>query len=898
MEELLRELNKKYNLSLGYKTFSPIMKLSIGLALNYQEKVKSGFEFPFHLSFPDKQNSALWLSIALMNNYLREDFIKQPQNRVQEFNINNGDKIEIYGAIAQVDSVHGSEIVINFTDQKGFIINKSQFKYINIVDRGRSVNSFNIYKRNKKREGRNSISKLLGEQGFVNPKILQSKILVVAGRGNTGSFTNRLKQESIYNTQLSEIFNCGENLIIKPDLEDFQFIDQKESREIEKRFEYYFLKFINELYGELPGKKEAIASLIFKVKNGDYRNRKFKHVFEEIVSKCSRNSKYHDIKEKYYRGIKEELPRHLKAVVLNDIVQLEVYHGVIEEFLKRRIPVIIISNKYIEEKRILVFTENYFKTHREGLRINWDRKKIQALSKISFKQNNALDLNLWEKCLRFSKQRIIVKTTDPHPVDGLLIKLQRAVSNLEGYERLKNAYWRYFNPLVYSFKNNIGWASYHNELLARFLSVFEEIKVTLDRDLMIMFNEIIHELKTNNQSLKFFNNESIVFAQQIDLEKKTVIFPDGNFKKITPEKVDNSISSITFPGFPLNEPINNFLIDVISEYFVKDIEIFCWPNEGELTYNYILKRLRAGYFSDNIPNHWIFPNKLLIQDREDIEKELQETLSFDLKNQNGIEENNIESDEESLRKISTFKYNAYQSGNTFDSNSKVTCDIIDLERNQFIFLPKGSTVLAKVETEGENFDIKKAKFADLKVGDEIFQYELSRHQLRKLSKNADYQENIFTELEKWKNSLTKSFEEDGRNLHKLLKRLEKVNLEKNLDANPSYQNLRNWLYDEDMLSPEKQNLQMILYADSDTELINEFSNIYDAYRKARSLSKIVSSKIRKLIINKLKSLNLSEKSRFGIRVFGSPMEVKFRKIRGLQKADIEVEYQNTRKIIE
>ena len=120
----------------------------------------------------------------------------------------------------------------------------------------------------------------------------------------------------------------------------------------------------------------------------------------------------------------------------------------------------------------------------------------------------------------------------------------------------------------------------------------------------------------------------------------------------------------------------------------------------------------------------------------------------------------------------------------------------------------------------------------------------------------------------------------------------------NLGANPSYQNLRNWLFDEDMLSPEKQNLQMILYADSDTEMINEFSSIYDAYKKASSLSRNVSSEIKKLIIRKLKSMNLSEKSDFEIQVFGRPMKIEFCKINGLQKADIEVEYQHSRKIVE
>ena len=98
-----------------------------------------------------------------------------------------------------------------------------------------------------------------------------------------------------------------------------------------------------------------------------------------------------------------------------------------------------------------------------------------------------------------------------------------------------------------------------------------------------------------------------------------------------------------------------------------------------------------------------------------------------------------------------------------------------------------------------------------------------------------------------------------------------------------------------MLSPDKDNLQMILLADSDPATINLYSDINEASKKARSLSRKISSEIKKMIIKKLNALDLGDKSHFEIDVFGSSMTIDFSKIKGLQKADFEVEYQHTRK---
>src|SRR5699024_8102635 len=136
-----------------------------------------------------------------------------------------------------------------------------------------------------------------------------------------------------------------------------------------------------------------------------------------------------------------------------------------------------------------------------------------------------------------------------------------------------------------------------------------------------------------------------------------------------------------------------------------------------------------------------------------------------------------------------------------------------------------------------------------------------------------------------------------RNIKKLLKTLKKINKNHGLNASPTYQNIRNWLYDDDMLSPEKKNLQMILLADSNQDKINESSRILAAYSGARSLSRKVSSRIKKAILNKLRKMDIEDESIFTIEVFGINLEIKFQKISELRTADVEVKYQNTHKIL-
>jgi hypothetical protein len=865
--------------------------------MRYRELVENGLQTPFHLDFPDKQDAAIWLSVALLRNYLLEDYVNQADSRVEELNIDIGKKIEIFSAVAIFEGIKNQKLSLKFSDQRTPIeVPEGLTEYINLTNKTR-VNKYCLYAQNKKtaNANRNAISRLLEPdkpKELINPDILKSKVLVIAGRGNTGQFSNQLKEESIYGTALSEVFNIGENIIIKPDLEDFKFLTESENNDDIKYFEENFLRFKDEFLNAVPG-EEAARRLISKVENSDYRNHDFLNLYSLVIDLVD-NDKLRRIYE-HYPGVKEKLPKHLKAVVINDIRQIKDYEGLIYGFLKRKIPVIVLSNRFIKDKKAIYFFEEYFSKRSDELRINWNKQKIKSLKRTGGNKRDYIDEELWQKCLRFLEQTIEIKTTTPHPADKLLIDLQRRISKLEGQERLKKAYWQTFNPLVYSFKNGSGWKPYHKALFDSFTNVFNVVKLTLDSKTRDLFENLVSSLKQDKDNYKKIPPRSNVFVQCIDINDQKKCFPNKGKSGITPKQINNDIKKIIFPGFPLDEPISRKLIDCISETLIKNIKLICWPKEGELTYNYILRRLKAGYFYDNVPNDWQISKDLLVRSNKDINDEIKTTLFVDIDEKAITEE--YEEDEEALENISIFKYGTYTGTQKQDTEYIVKCNIIDLEGGSFMFLPKNGKVLAKIETEGDKFSFRKAKFKALSAGDEIFQYDLSSHKLRQVSKNVDGSHAIFNDLKIWRQSLYTSYEKCGKSIKKLSDCLKRINKQYKLNASPSPQNIRNWLYDEDMHGPEESNLRMILLAESDQEKIDKIPDILEGKSKARSLSLKVSSQIKKTIIKKLEEIDVANKNVIDIKVFGISLQIEFRKITKLRQTNVEVEYQNTHKFL-
>jgi len=152
-------------------------------------------------------------------------------------------------------------------------------------------------------------------------------------------------------------------------------------------------------------------------------------------------------------------------------------------------------------------------------------------------------------------------------------------------------------------------------------------------------------------------------------------------------------------------------------------------------------------------------------------------------------------------------------------------------------------------------------------------------------------------LEIWKESLNKTYKRHQSNVNSIVTKLDKVNRKFSFGGSPSYQNVRNWLYDDDMHAPSEDNLKMILAADQDKSKIDKVPDILKAAKAAKALSQRISSQIKKAITLKLNNNSRSDSDEIVIEIQETSIEVRFSRIIQLQKTDIEVEYQNTRKIV-
>ena len=225
MKTLLEYVRVKNHLNFGEHGFSPIIEASAGIALEYCKKLENNTQdnSPLFFCFPDKKSAALWISILILTNYFLEDFI---DNVVEGIVFKKFDRVKIYDCIAEIESVTGDQIIVRFSDQGGIPINKRLKSQLSIVSSSRALSLKKRFAQNYKnaKTKRNAISKILvpNDSETINQNNLDSKVLLIAGRGNTMKIHDLLNETIIYDEPLSKIFPEKKNLIISPDLKNYK----------------------------------------------------------------------------------------------------------------------------------------------------------------------------------------------------------------------------------------------------------------------------------------------------------------------------------------------------------------------------------------------------------------------------------------------------------------------------------------------------------------------------------------------------------------------------------------------------------------------------------------------------------------------------------------------------
>ncbi|MEQ9064856.1 hypothetical protein [Marinoscillum sp.] len=896
MEEFLRQGRQKYFLKLGKNRLSPVLEASTVLGLDYSQLVFNdsiGTLSPFFFCFPDKKAASLWMSITLLTNYFLDDYITSNNN--VNIDLENGDLVDIYGSTLRFirTDFQTGKLIFSTSDLPGGLKIPSTIKSIIKRTKNSRVNTHAHYKKAKRvlKENRNAISKVLepDESVIINEQVLKSKVLLISGRGNGKSFRELLNTNEIEGEKLSKVFPENKNLLLKPDLEIYKNVSTSNYQNESRNFFKMFGKFIEQ--NEEPELIQDLKNLEKILKKDHTITSEFHYEFTTFCNELELDN-YPKLKfvESKYPGFRELIPSNLKAVVVNDIQCVTEYKKTIDYFLEKKIPVIIVSDRKIQNTKEFGTYKYLFDSNPHFFRINWNKKKIESLKKCEASETEYLDKSLWEQCKRYCDQKIQIKIFDGTTIDENLSILQKKISDLDEFEILKKTFFKCLYPALYAIKNSSTINSSVESLIHEFKLYYDTVAPILDNDLRntisLTIDSALEGSKNTKEIQLSVNSFSIVLSKEGD---DSVFIPVDTNTNLLPS---STMERIEFTGFPYNEYSGQYLLNATFEHFIPDISILCWPNEARLTYGFLQRRLLAGYFQDKLPETNHFNKQDLIASIQDVEKEVDCSLIME----GDVKEGSIEQ-EEILQKTHSYKYSGYSRSSNNNSNSLVKCDIVNFVDNAFMFLPKGAKILSEKEIDNGKTKITNLFFSELAIGLRIFKFKKDRTAYREIAKKDNYINECFQKLELWKRAIEKMYESCSGDLEEVERVLKEVQNTSSIEgSNPSRSNIRRWLFDDEIIAPDTKNLELILTAINNSEIDHKLEELTDAYRAVLSFTIGLSSQIKKSIRNELNKKAVQDDS-FLITIQETPVMVETKTISGLEKNEMLIEYSETRKIL-
>jgi hypothetical protein len=898
MEKSLNEAKVKYHVGLGDYRFSPIIEMTTAIALDYYKDFeKNGIKHnnPLFFCFPEKKAASLWLAINLLTNFYLEDYVMNSKDKSDV--LTNGDNVNVYGSILKFIRKKDDKIILATNDHVQIEFESKYVRHLSKSERI-NLNNYQHYAQNKKkvRINRNPISKILepNEPVIINQKQLTSKILLIAGKGNTGSIRSLLKEIKVYSEPLSKIFPENENLIIKPDLESFKEVFNPESNTLISNFQLILNNLkknttLEELSWEL-------GDLIEKLNLDFTITEEFNCEFERIIDQFLELEPKLDFVKKKYPGVINILPQNLKAVIINDISQIIEFPNTIKGFLKNGIPVIFTSNRKIEKGVEIEFFQQYFNYFEDCFRVNWNKKKILALYPKS--NQEYVDKDFWEQCLRFANQKIEIEITKGNILDEIMPSLGKEICQIDDFEKLQTSFNRFLNLGYYAIKNSRSSNELVKKLISEFENIFNEVKnLDLKNNIVDLIELAINSAKFFQSNTKSYIDEENIFTNNFLLhdESKLFIPTDRDF----PFFPNNSIDSITFTGFPYREYSGHYLWDSVCLFFVKNIRVLCWPNESKLTEKYIKRRLLAGYFTDNILDiSLLIEKEFLLKSEIDFDNEI--NTYFTIKNlEEKTSEISFEGEDDNLEYLNNLIYKGYSS-NSLRNDFKVKCNIITFTNGEFLFLPQGnaSKILSETEDSNGNLVIRELNFNDLTVGLKIFKFRKDRSTYKEIASHNKIAMEAFAKLEFWKDTLESLYLSVGSDLGKLETLLIETKLKFGIEGgNPVRSNIQMWLFDDEKISPRISNLEIILRAAKVIEIDKTLLDLVQAYKVIvngfyQRINKVIKNKIMNQLV-----MNRDGNQKMTLLLEKSVIEVDSRIIMSKERSDIEIDYQNTRKIL-
>jgi len=896
MKDFIYNARKNY-LNIGDHFFSPIIEASAQISLSYRNLHSiHKFKYPFVFSFPEKNTASIWLSISLLTNLFFEDYINQLDNTgIFPFKVN--DKVEIFGVVAIIEAITNEKIILRFSDQGGIPINKKLRLQISKTNKNHiNKKSLFVKKYKEAKVCRNPISKILEPNDssvLINEDNLLSKILLITGRGKINEFRSLMRETKIFDEPLNKVFIENKNLIIKKDLESFKNCFGTSISDKEINFKTILLKILNQ-YNNFD--YECIDDLKQYLETDNFLTLDFKEKLADLVENFEEDIPGLKNIMKLFPGIKETLPSNIKAVIINEIEQIDLYDSTIKGFLHSGIPVIIVADRFVQQKEDINYFTNLFNKNPDILRINWNRDKIKSLKIINDENANRdyLDKNLWLKCERYLNQHIELKIFQTTLLDDLLPKTNKIVIGLDEFELLKRAYYNFLLPAAYLYKNSYSNFSVVKKLVSLFSEEYSKVQEYLTHQDKLLIGKVLEFLNTTETNTKQISDSVFIFSNllPVNLDKK-IFIPTNSCKINIP---DNTTDSIIFSGFPYNEYSGRYLLNAICTDFVPQTQILCWPQEAELTYNYLKSRIMAGYFTDNLHKDWAISKALVLNNINQFVEEVKSFLTIN--NENGYKKSEEIDQENDLAEITYLKYAGF--GVSVDGNISacVKCNILDFDDGSFMFLPKNSKVLAQIETDDGVLKFRNVSFSDLEIGFKVFRFKKDRKAFRELTKNNLMIKKAFQELELWRTLLINLYSENNMEIQKVEDLLLMTKEQNDLvDGNPLKHNIQRWIFDEELIAPEIENIRIILFAADQKDIDKTLEMLNLARKTVNGYTLSYSAKIKKNISKKIEKQSSGFEKEFKLIIDNVEIDVESRIITGLGNKVIEKEYSLTRKII-
>ena len=285
----------------------------------------------------------------------------------------------------------------------------------------------------------------------------------------------------------------------------------------------------------------------------------------------------------------------------------------------------------------------------------------------------------------------------------------------------------------------------------------------------------------------------------------------------------------------------------------------------------------------------------------DFSKEIESFLEVD---ENIIDKKHDHlAEEDGLIEFNNFQYERYKIKNN-DSKQfqySVPCNIIRFDDGCFMFLPIQSNVLGEFENDKGNISVRKLKFKDLNIGLRIFKFKRDQINYMNLLQNNEEVERAANDLKVWRETLSmlaRDIKTERKLSYFLSSIAEKYHIN---EANPNIGNLKRWLYDEEMIAPSKDNLNLIIAAGKEKGLIycdleKQVEQIFKAYKFMNSAHIKLGHQLKKAISEKLTNKKNREME-LSVKINYTDIEIQGKTISGLEQSNIEVEYHHTRKFL-